>query len=213
MATKNETPKNRSTSTSVIVIVVILIACIILSFIVDYLNLFSALGCDASRFNWDFLSIIITNSIVIGLFLVAYFMIDRRNIAREGHKRVAALILLRNVYLICTEIAEIFDEDGPRYSAVGHCDGKALAFEDSAFSFYRNRPFLEHEQALAGFMSDGIFSKAEIERYYEIKRQYQKYINVAITLYDHYEIARPQRAILLEMIDTSLKPIEEELSQ
>lgn len=64
---------------------------IILVFL-DYFNVFSTLGFRMGNINWDFTGMVITNVIVVLLFVITYETLDKRSAEKENNKRLIPVV-------------------------------------------------------------------------------------------------------------------------
>lgn len=193
---------------------ILCVACMVLITTADFFDFFSRAGLSVAHFNLDFLSIVIGNGVVILLFIIAYALIDSRNIEKENNKRRTVLVILKNVYEHCIEMVELFSDDFTRKHAVSKCSMDEVAVNDKMHMVYRTLPFADNNDAILGFMQDGVLSKNETETYFEVKRKYASYIDLSIIYWtptDHVSTKGLEES-LLSMLRTALDEIEGELT-
>lgn len=52
--------------------------------LIDYFNVFGKIGFDVTSINFDFWGIFIGNSVVIILYIITYFHLDKRTIKKKN---------------------------------------------------------------------------------------------------------------------------------
>lgn len=175
--------------------------------IVDYFNIFTYVGVKVENINFDFISLVVGNSIVVGLFLVTYFIVDYRSIKKDHNQLVTAYITLIGIYERCTDMIELFSKDDLRERAAKRCDGDKYVNEDKAHLHFLNYPF-ENENKIYDFAGAGILSKEVFTEFIKIKQHYQKYINVSIVFYDNYSQFKPVEKQISEDLATALSKLK-----
>ena len=84
-------------------LVVVTLICLVL----DYYDVPSMLGINTNVFNLDFWSIFLGNGIVITLFIVTFFLFDKKNLQKEKLADYAGVVLLLDTYLECESFIKI----------------------------------------------------------------------------------------------------------
>ena len=79
----------------------------VLLIIGDLFDVFSRLGINVPELNMDFVSIVISNAVVIILFIIAYHFVDKRNIKAMENKRELGLHLLEKSSTACEDYFNI----------------------------------------------------------------------------------------------------------
>lgn len=67
----------------------------------DIFDVFSKLGINVPELNMDFVSLVVTNAIVVILFIIAYHYVDKRSIKAMENKRELGLHLLKKTCHSC----------------------------------------------------------------------------------------------------------------
>lgn len=182
--------------------------------LLDYFNVFSRIGVDVSNMNWDVISLVAGNVVVVLLFVITYFIVDSRGIQREKNQLMTAYLTLIGIYERCKDMVDMFSKEDIRLRAVQKCNGNKLLSEDKPHMHYLNYPF-ENESVIYELAGSGILSKTVFSEFITIKKDYQKYINVAIIFYDHYdqikEIEDGISKKLTSAIESLKKSVEKDL--
>lgn len=176
-------------------------------FAVDYFNVFSRLGLNIKNINWDAITLIAGNIVVILLFVITYFIVDSRSIQKDKNQLMTAYLTLVGIYERCKDMVDIFSQEDLRTRAAQKCDGDKLLHEDKSHMHFLNYPF-ENESIVYEFAGAGILSKTIFSEFITIKKHYQKYINVAIIFYDHYDQFKPLEAEVSKELTTALETLK-----
>ncbi|MBQ8836959.1 MAG: hypothetical protein IJ002_05590 [Clostridia bacterium] len=203
---------NNKTKQHIVLIIFTAILITIAICVADYFNVFANIGIDTANINFDFLSIFISNLIVILLFVITYLIVDARNIQKEKNQQETAYITLMGIYERCKDMVELFSQEELRNKAVEKIDGDKLLFDDKPHMHYLNYPF-ENETIIYSFAGSGVFSKSVFEEFVLIKKEYQKYINVALIFYDHYNEIKQIEINLSNQLSNAIEKIKKSLEE
>lgn len=180
----------------------------IVYFIFDYFNFFTFIGINLRKINWEIASIVISNVIVIGLYLITYFVIDKRSLDVNNNKREIAKLSLLKVYEKCLEMIDLFDLDDVVKCAAMKCDFNKLSFQDSVMQQYLNIPF-ESENVILDFAKSGIISAEEYGDYLEIQNDYKAHIRTKLLFFDRKVLQHYKKDELLQHIEKSQNSLKE----
>ena len=193
-----------------IIFVAIGISLIVLA--IDYFNVLGMIGIDTSRLNIDSVSLIVGNIIVVSLFFATNHIVDSRGLKKEKNKRYPALIMLKNTYIVCRKNINFFDKVENRTQVAKKCDFDTVVSEEPTFVYYRKHPF-SYEESILNFSMEVIITPEEYDMYLTIKKQYEEYINHAISLYDSYSVVLLQREPLKDNLEKALQHLLVEVSK
>lgn len=157
--------------------------------IIDLLNFPSRIGINIPNLNMDIQTLIINNAVVIGLFIITYFLIDKRSIEKEKRQKECAMVFINETAKHCDEIVKLLDDKKMLKAAAEKCDFKAFHTEDKVFYSLYTSPF-EYEKLVFEAASNGYITKDTLQRYLSMKSKYQLYINTRITFFDAEETGR-----------------------
>lgn len=175
--------KNSKFIKSMVKVVLIMLVINCVYFVADYFNVVSLLNIDVQKINWDISSIVISNCVVIGLYLITYIFLDKRHIEKEDNQRAVADMILLTTYESTLEIVELFENQEALESAAKKCDFEKLEFQDLVLQQYLNLPF-QHNETIGEFAKNGIITAKEYKDYLSIKENYQKHIRIKLTFFD-----------------------------
>ena len=185
----------------------------------DYYNCMAVLGLDATKFNWDFLSILIGNFVVIGLFLITYSLIDKRNLERNCNQEKSAKIILKEIYSKCEEDILLYDNKEVLERISKKCDFDMPIFQDPIITRLKDYPF-EYEEIIFTAASNGMLTEDEFASFIKIRNDFKTYVTRRIIFFDAEEnkikntqngllsILKEGRTSLLEAIKKELQSLE-----
>lgn len=193
----------------------VVFTCALLSVVyllLDVFNVPSRMGIDIPSLNWDGAALVIGNIIVIGLFLVTYFLLDKRSVEKENNQREVAELVLKLTYDRCEETIKLFDNQKTTELAAKKCNRDALEFQDSVLQAYLNLPF-EHTDMINDFVKSGVIAADEYDNYLTVCKLYQSHIRVKLIFDDRQEFQQYKREDLDKAIADGRKLAEQRRKQ
>ena len=178
----------------------ILLSCVAITsiyFCLDINNIIAGIGIPTQEINWDIASLVISNLVVIGLYLITFNLLDSRQIKMSKNQREVALLFLFKTYEQCKNSVLLFELREVREKAVEKCDFDKVIHEDTQMQYYLNFPFEFHEQ-IVEFAATGIISKKEFSDYLELREAFRKHINIRIMFFDREELPNSTKKEFLE---------------
>jgi len=178
----------------------IILSCLALTFVyffLDISDLPAGIGIHSEKINWDIAAIVISNLVVICLYLVTFNVLDNRSIEKDKNQREVALLLLFKTYEQCKESVSLFELREAREKAVEKCDFDKVIYEDKQMQYYLDFPFEFHKQIIE-FASTGTISKQEFSDYLELREAFRKHINIRIMSFDREELPNATKREFLE---------------
>lgn len=151
---------------------VILFSIISITFVglwlIDYFNVFGKIGFDVTSINFDFWDIFIGNGVVIILYIITYFHLDKRTIKKEELGDYAGNVLLKSTYdsleSYLTILVKLFE--------ISENSDLTKEFSDRQVDFFISDPFKENDK-LFDCLVNGHISYNHYENYKKIKRNYE----------------------------------------
>ena len=165
-----------------IIVLTVCIAITALLIIGDLFDVFSRWGINVPELNMDFVSIVLSNAVVIILFIIAYHFVDKRNIKALENKQELGLHLLNKAGDACEDYFNIMIPQIVSDLNVPKVDSNST--KNKIVENLQNAPFDFDEQLMELFL-DGTLTKEEMDLYTELKSQYGKYILSRITFYNN----------------------------
>lgn len=165
-----------------IISLTVCIAITALLIIGDLFDVFSSWGINVPELNMDFVSIVLSNAVVIILFIIAYHFVDKRNIKALENKQELGLHLLKKAGDACEDYFNIMIPQIVSDFIVPKVDFNST--KNIIVENLQNAPFDFDEQLMELFL-DGTLTKVEMDLYTELKSQYGKYILSRIAFYDN----------------------------
>ncbi len=165
------------------VLILIFFVAVITVLFVDCSNIMYPIS---KNLNYDFLNIFINSSVVIFVFLLTYYMIEKQTSDREKiveyNKKNVLRILLTQVRKECVDVLEILENQNllerfiiPKIDF----DSNSNLVEENL----KNNPF-KNEQYIIDLFEAGIANFQELDNYINLKQKFQKYISLKIALFD-----------------------------
>lgn len=185
------------------------IAALIILVFLDIANLPTKLGLPMGSLNWDLLSLLVGNSVVIALFLITFNLIDRKKLQTEENQRKTACLLLEHTYKTCKTTASMLQMPEMIEAIVKKCDFDKPVYEEPIHQRLRNSAF-EHNNEILAFASDGLITKDELSEYLQVQEYYKGYVSNRIMLYDRPHLTLDNYKKLCNMLDSALGKIKPE---
>ena len=171
---------------------------------VVFISIFTLLyyKCSWLKTNISLLSIIISNSVVVIVFIITYCLIDKRNIRLYDNKRKIAFMILNDTYDKCLENINLLDNNYIRSNAALKVNDKVPIGEEKTILQIHNYPFL-NDNLVAQFATDGILSAEIYSDYNKVKNAHWRYIYNTLAFFDYYNEH--------EWVQASLKELKESI--
>ncbi len=184
------------------------ICIIFVSFMLDIFDVPSKLGVPMDSVNWDAISLIVGNLLVVLIAVITYFLIDKRNREKEKNQREVAVYTLQNIYEQC--LSEFKKFDYPKYAEYAKkCfDNEDPDFQKAKEQFLYDGPYDAHSD-IVEFAKNGIISKNEYQTYLEIKEAHHMYVFLRLMFYDEKENAEALRNDVIFKITEAQKQLKE----
>lgn len=161
-------------------ILLILVGLCITILVVDYFNIPSKLGFNIRYLNLDLQSIVLNSFLTVGMFALAYYLIDQWEAKKNKNKESIAKQLLKTSYMLCKEYTEQLDRGiySNLFRASRHVKNNGKPELDIPFlRDYENSPFESHDMIIQ-FCTEGILSIEQFNDYIRIKNLFAAYVNV-----------------------------------
>lgn len=152
--------------------------------VLDYFNLPSILGFKMSNVNYTLIDTVLNVSVVISLYIITFFLIDKRQIRKDDNAKGTADILMLSAYNQCKELSKIVDTQSWLESyIVPKIDFNKTYLDNRVIFNLQNDPFAEHSHILL-LAENGAISRGDLMKYFEIMELYKSFIFLRITFYD-----------------------------
>lgn len=169
---------------------------------VDYFNIPTVIGIDISRFNVDFLGIILNATTAVVVFMLGYYFVEQWNLKKLANQKSVAESLLLSIYKECLSSVELLDNPISAKSLFEQTDGnkKYNILDDlSPHMKYAQIPFMS-ESSLLEYFYQGILDKACFVTYQSIKHSFKSYVCIRVLLYDIPERYSSERTSILNQL-------------
>ena len=190
-------------------IIGIILSCVSITLVyfwLDMKNTISWFGISFQEVNWDLASVVISNLVVICLYLITFVLLDSRNIKKDKNQRDVAVLILNKTYEQCNEVTGLFANPFFRASAVKKCDFNKTMYEDPIQLRFLDAPFEFHEK-IVELASSGVISKQEFSDYTEVRLAYKNHINMRITFYDDETMGNTNYTKLVQTLENAMNSL------
>lgn len=173
--------------------------------VVDYFNLPSVLGLKMYSLNWEFLAIILNAIVIILLYIVTYFALDKKSIDREKNKNEIAIMLINKTYEDVKKQSNMMTIDTVRKYILPKIDFNSV--ENTVISNITALPFI-NENLILELAKEGHISKNVLEDYFSVKESYSVYINSIVTFFDASDLYIPMKNELDQTIQKAANTLK-----
>lgn len=188
-----------------------IIACCIATTIIlisDFFNLPSRLGIDTTTINWDIVSIVVSNIVVIGLYLITYHVLDKRSVAKETNQRKTAEFMMTVTYDRCIQMVGLVDKAYEAERIAEKCGVKRENQTEDFTARFLRVPF-DHNEAISEFAKQGVITCDEYRLYLQIQKYYRDHINIKVLCYGDPQYENFQKAELIAAINEAKRGLSE----
>lgn len=157
--------------------------------LVDYFNIPTVIGIDISRFNVDFLGIVLNATTAVVVFMLGYYFVEQWNLKRLANQKSVAESLLLSIYKECLSSVELLDDPltAKRLFEQTDCNRRYNILDDlSPHMKFAKIPFMSEPSLLECFR-EGILDKNCFDTYQSIKHNFNSYVCVRVVFFDHPE--------------------------
>lgn len=170
--------------------------------LLDYINISSILKIKINNINMDLLSIFFDSLVVIILYIVTYFHIDKKRILKDANSEKVANVLMRQTYLECLDNLKLINNKQMlKEFIVPKVDFDKTDSENKVVVNLQNLPFKSYDN-LMNLAISGYVSENRLDKYLWIKKEYAYIISIKITFYD---LEVPKNKVQREMLDDITK--------
>lgn len=198
----------KNSKEKIIITILTLIIIFVLYLICDYNNLFAKIGVSISNLNIDLFGIFINLIVVVGLYIITYFLIDKKNIETRNNQEEIIKYMLKNDYETCLRYLGLLSEKLTIERIRNHINEDVLLCKDEFFVNYINIPF-ENYESITNYAIQGIANKKLLESYYYIKRSYKEVVTGIVHFSD---IGEDVKSVLNEGKNNLIERIQKELN-
>lgn len=152
--------------------------------ILDYFNIPRLMGLSSDRINMDFFDVFLNSVIVVVLYIITYYFVDRRQIQKDTNAKDTADVLLLYTYKECLDnLCMLRHTFWTKEYIIPKVDGNKPINENSVVSNIQNFPFVSKGEILE-LSKGGYIEKEVLARYLHIQQEYKHVVAMLITFYD-----------------------------
>lgn len=168
-------------------ILILIIVILILFLVVLFLDYGNYLYFISKNFNYEFLGIFISNFVLIFIFLMTFYLIDSRNIEKsnkiDNNKINVLNMMLDRTYYTCKESLRLVINNSEMLEKFIIPKVDFNSNSNKIIDIQKNSPFSYDEQIMK-MAFEGLVDWDILDKYLEIKRLFQSYVDMKITFYD-----------------------------
>ena len=174
--------------------------------ILDYFDVPSLMGLSSDRINMDFFSVFLNSVIVVVLYIITYYFIDRRQIQKDTNAKDTADILLLYTYKECLDNLEmVSNREWVEKHIIPKVDGDLLISDNIVITKIQNIPFVSKGEILE-LSKSGHIGKNVFAKYLHIQKEYKHIVAMKIVFYDLIvPQTTEQRELLRNINDRKMK--------
>ena len=152
--------------------------------ILDYFNCPKLIGFDFTNINSDLFGVVVNSLVVILLYIITYFEIDKRQLRKDENAQKTACVLLIRTYNLCLNIIEQLDNKiALKNYIIPKMDSCKTVQENPILLNIKNIPFDTFENIL-NLSENGHMDTERFNSYLWIKDKYGDYIQNRILFFD-----------------------------
>lgn len=185
------------------------IGVLMLSICMDYYNVPSLLGLHINTVKYELLGAVLNAVVVIGLYVVTYVIIDKRQIQKEQNAKMVSYVLMNSTYKKCVDYLDMLDDQQvlAKY-IVPKIDFNKSAKDDPITINLQSAPFSEYISIL-DLSKSGFVTHKDLTTYLTIMERYKSYVSERITFFDVGESDRIEHTSLDQRIKSDKRIVRE----
>lgn len=166
-----------------------MILIIIIITIVDYFNLPTLLGLNMTNINWSFYMGVLDVTPVLLVFIITYNTLDNmeirlheNEILKENNKKDIVQSILDDCYRECDfYVKNVLNDKTVKELIVPKINFDSK--NNKIINNLQNAPFY-NECIILDFIKDGQLTNKQASKYFSLKNNYSKYVNMRIIFFD-----------------------------
>lgn len=156
----------------------------IVYFVLDYVDFTAIVGIKINNINMGFFNVFFNSLVVLVLYILTYFVIDKRQVQKDKYARMTAQTLITVSYKNCYDTMKLLaNQEIVEKYIVPKVDFNKANLDNRVVTNLRENPFSEYEHILS-MAENGYVTNDELKTYLSIKEQYQSYVSNRITFFD-----------------------------
>ena len=160
------------TKNKIFILIGIFIVLLVIYIILDCNNFTSATLLDVTRINMDMLSIVVTNLVVIILYITTYFMVDEKKTMERINKKEIVKDMLLDNYETCLRYLKLLEDKVHLKNLVNNISTENInVYKNDYFNKWMDLSFKNYNDIMQ-YASQGIIKIDILKQYLYIKREY-----------------------------------------
>lgn len=150
----------------------------------DYVDFSAFVGIKINNINMGFFDVFFNSLVVLVLYILTYFVIDKRQVQKDKYARMTAQTLMTASYKKCYVVMKFLsNQEIVEKYIVPKVDFNKISSDNIVANNLQDNPFSEYEHILS-MAENGYVTNDELKTYLSIKEQYQSYVSNRITFFD-----------------------------
>lgn len=150
----------------------------------DYCNIPRLIGISIDRINIEFFNTLLNSTIVVVLYTLTYYFVDRRQIQKDKNVKDTADVLILCTYKECLDnLSLVTDYEWVSKYIIPKLNGDIPVNDNIVISNIQNFPFASKSEILE-LSKGGYLKKTVLSKYCQIQKDYKSFISLKITFYD-----------------------------
>lgn len=199
MNSNSKPDKQRELITTVFCIIGLAIMIILLLSVFDVP---SKIGLSCNDINWGIQGTLIGAIITIGLFVLTYLLIQRRDLQRQGNKQDIALFLLKHTYEDCLKSIQILENEKVFEAILRKTNFDAYSNDTPVGKLIKTS--FPNESMIMQLGMEGVLTATQIETYLSVKDYYTQYMTTKVTFFDQPELWQVTRDLAKNAINEAI---------
>lgn len=205
MNNSNNKKKNNSDN-KILMTIIISVIIVAITIYLDYINVLKYPNIKVIKFNFDFLNIFVNSIVVITLYIITYFLVDKRNITQNNNKKEIANLLLKKSYISCLEYIDFLKKDEHRKIINKKVSGDEILGSNKIYKNLIAAPF-ENNDIISSFVQDGTTTKEQYENYLNVKEKFRMYINTIMLFPDKEEAINIYQDEIIQLVSSVIESL------
>lgn len=150
----------------------------------DYINICKIIKIKFNNINMNLFSIFFDSLIVVVLYIITYFQIDKKRMVKDFNSEKVANVLMRQAYLECLDNLKLINSKQMLTEfIVPKVDFDKTYSENKVVLNLQSLPFKSYD-SIMNLAISGYVNEDRLEKYLWIKKEYAYIISIKITFYD-----------------------------
>lgn len=178
--------------------ILVSLICFIIYLFLDITNCFLVWNFKLENLSDGVFSSVLNALVVVSLYIISYFVIDKRSIRKEQNAKEVVDVLIKETYKKCEEMISLLEnKDIVREYIFPKITNDKPIFADEVLNHLKTHPFSSYETIMQ-FCVNGVISGDYIKEYLYVKSTYEGIVSTIVLVFD---VNTPQNEIQTHVIN------------